>query len=92
MSVRVSRARAVVATGRRPSVVARVAGISRQAIYRPVTKRPAAAGPGRVRPDDAAIVEVAKANPTDGTRMVAALASKELARPINRKRVQRVMR
>jgi hypothetical protein len=38
------------------------------------------------------IVEVAKANPTDGTRMVAALASRELGRPVNRKRVQRVMR
>jgi hypothetical protein len=32
------------------------------------------------------------ANPTDGTRMVAALASRELGRPVNRKRVQRVMR
>ena len=32
------------------------------------------------------------ANPTAGTRMVAALASRELARPVNRKRVQRVMR
>jgi putative transposase len=38
------------------------------------------------------IVEVAKANSTDGTRMVAALASRELGRPVNRKRVQRVMR
>ena len=92
MSVRVSRARAVVATGRRPTVVARVAGIARQAIYRPITKRPAAAGPGRVKPDDELIVEVAKANPTDGSRMVAALASKELRRPVNRKRVQRIMR
>lgn len=92
MSVRVSRARAVVATGRRPTIVAAVAGISRQAIYRPISRRPAAAGPGRVGPDDAAIVEVAKANATDGTRMVAALASRELGRPVNRKRVQRVMR
>jgi putative transposase len=32
------------------------------------------------------MVEVARANPTDGTRMVAALASRELGRPINRKR------
>jgi putative transposase len=73
-------------------VVARVAGISRQAIYRPRSRRPVAAGPGRVGSDDAAIVEVAKANPTDGTRMVAALASRELGQPVNRKRVQRVMR
>ena len=92
MSVRVSRARAVVATGRRPAVVARVAGISRQAIYRPITTRPAAAGPGKGRPGDDRIVEVARANPTDGTRMVAALASRELGEAVNRKRAQRVMR
>lgn len=92
MSVRVSRARAVVATGRRPAVVARVAGISRQAIYRPLTRRPASAGPGAGRPGDDEIVEVAKANPTDGTRMVAALASRELGEAVNRKRAQRVMR
>lgn len=92
MSVRVSRARAVVATGRRPTVVARVAGISRQAIYRPITTRPLQAGPGKRRPGDDAIVEVAKANPTDGTRMVAALASRELGEPVNRKRAQRIMR
>ena len=40
VSVRVSRARAVVAIGRRPAVVARVAGISRQAIYRPISHPP----------------------------------------------------
>jgi hypothetical protein len=92
VSVRVSRARAVVARGRRPAVAARVAGISRQAIYRPVSTRPAAAGPGKGRPGDDAIVEVAKANPTDGTRMVAAIASRELGEAVNRKRAQRVMR
>jgi putative transposase len=41
---------------------------------------------------DRAIVEVAKANPTDGTRMVAALTSREIERPVSRKRAQRVMR
>lgn len=92
MSTRVSRARAVVATGRKPAVVARVARISRQALYRPISRRPAGAGPGRGRPGDPAIVEVARANPVDGTRMVAALASRELGVPVNRKRVQRVMR
>jgi transposase len=56
------------------AVVARVAGISRQAIDRPLTRRPAAAGSGDGRRGDAEIVEVAKANPTDTTRMVAALA------------------
>ena len=32
------------------------------------------------------------ANPTDGTRMIAAIASRELDEPVNRKRVQRIMR
>lgn len=39
-----------------------------------------------------AIVEIAKANPTDGTRMVAALTSREIERPVSRKRAQQVMR
>jgi putative transposase len=38
------------------------------------------------------VLEVARANPTDGTRMVAALAGRELGGPVNRKRVQRLMR
>jgi putative transposase len=69
-----------------------VAGISRQAIYRTPTRRPAKAGSPVMRDGDAAIVEVARANPTDGTRMVAALTSRELGEAVNRKRVQRVMR
>ena len=92
MSTRVSRARAVVATGRRPTSVAAVAMVSRQSLYRPISRRPAGAGPGHGRPGDESIVEVAKANPTDGTRMVAALTSRALGEPVNRKRVQRVMR
>jgi hypothetical protein len=39
-------------------------------------------GPERGRPGDEAIVEVAKAEPTDGTRMVAALASWELGEAV----------
>jgi len=58
------------------------------------------ASAGRARPGprpatgtvDWAIVEVAKANPTDGTRMVAALTSRGIERPVSRKRAQRVMR
>jgi putative transposase len=73
-------------------VVARVAGISRQAIYRPMSRRPVEASPGRGRPGDHAIVEVAKANPTDGTRMIAAIATRELGEAVNRKRAQRIMR
>jgi len=69
-----------------------VAGISRQAIYRRPTRRPK----GQRRPLDATdrmVLAVARANATDGTRMVAALASRELAgRSVNRKRVQRLMR
>jgi len=82
--VRVARSRAVVAAGYRPAVVARVAGVSRQALYRRPGCRPRAAGPGAASPDDQVIVEVARPNATDGTRMVAALASRQLGRPINR--------
>ena len=92
VSERVARSRAVVAVGDRPVVVARVAGVSRQALHRRRQRRPVAAGPGASGPDDRVIVEVAKANPSDGTHMVAALASRALGRLVNRKRVQRVMR
>lgn len=91
MSERVTRSRELVAQGRSPSLVARVAGISRQAIYRTPRRPPN----GQRRPVDDAdrqVLEVARANPSDGTRMVAALAARELAAPVNRKRVQRLMR
>jgi putative transposase len=73
-------------------LLARVAGISRQAIYKPPRRRPPAAGPGLPGESDVAIVEVVKANPTDGTPIIAAIASRELGQAINRKRVQRIMR
>ena len=38
------------------------------------------------------VLEVARSNPTDGTRMLAALAARQAAGPVNRKRVQRLMR
>jgi putative transposase len=38
------------------------------------------------------VLAVARSNPTDGTRMVAALAGRELGGPVNRTRVQRLMR
>jgi putative transposase len=41
---------------------------------------------------DRAIARVAEENPTDGTRMVAALTGREIGRPVSRKRAQRVMR
>ena len=89
--MRVARSRELVAQGRPPALVARVAGISRQAIYR----RPKRPPKGQRRPVDGvdrAVLDVARENPTDGTRMVAALASRAGRRPVNRKRVQRLMR
>jgi putative transposase len=90
--MRVARSRELVAQGRPAALVARVAGVSRQAIYRRPKRPPA----GQRRPldqTDRVVLEVARENPTDGTRMVAALASRELAgAAVNRKRVQRLMR
>jgi putative transposase len=92
--MRVTRSRELVAAGYMPAVVARVAQISRQAIYRIPKTRPAAAKRASPPADDvdAAIVQVAQANQTDGYRMVAALVTRKLGRAVNRKRVLRVMR
>jgi putative transposase len=92
--MRVTRSRELVAEGHSPSVVARVAQISRQAMYRVPKTRPPAARRSRPPADDveAAIVEVAEANQTDGYRMVCALVVRKLGRAVNRKRVLRVMR
>jgi len=87
---RVARSRELVAEGRCPSVVARVAGISRQALYRRSSRPPK----GHRRPlsdDDRVILDVARENPTDGSRMVAALSSRELGRAVNRKKARRLM-
>jgi putative transposase len=43
-------------------------------------------------PVDRVVLDVARGNPTDGTRMVAALTAGQLGEPVNRKRVQRLMR
>lgn len=89
--MRVARSRELVAQGRPAAVVARVAGVSRQALYR----RPKRPPRGQRRPLDAIdrqVLQVARENPTDGTRMVAALAAREASAPVNRKRVQRLMR
>ena len=89
---RAARSRELVAKGRRPAVVARVLQVNRTGLYRTPKRRPAVARRRLTDPVDRLIVEVAHANPTDGTRMVAALASQELGRQVNRKRAQRVMR
>jgi putative transposase len=92
--VRVTRSRELVAEGFRPAAVARVAQISRQAIYR--TPKPRRVPTPAARPPadqvEAAIVDVAEANPTDGYRMVTALTRRRLRRAVNCKRVLRVMR
>jgi putative transposase len=91
VSERVARSRELVAQGRSPSLVARVARISRQALYRTPRRPPR----GQRRPLDAvdrAVLDVARENPTDGTRMVAALTARQLEKGVNRKRVQRLMR
>ncbi len=84
--MRVTRSRQLVAEGHSPSVVARVAQISRQSIYRvPRPRRP----PQRRPPVDAverAVVEEALAHPTDGYRMVTAWARRRLGRHVNRKK------
>jgi putative transposase len=90
--MRVARSRELVARGFALAAVARVLQVSRQAIYRtPTPRRP----PQRRPPVDAveaAIVEVAGDNQTDGYRMVAALTRQKLGIAVNRKRVLRVMR
>jgi putative transposase len=89
--MRVARSRELVAQGRPAALVARVAGISRQAIYRRPARPPKGQRRSLSRADEA-ILGVARENPTDGTRMVAALAARDLGAPVNRKRVQRLMR
>ncbi len=92
MTQRVARSRDLVAEGHSPSVVARVAQISRQAVYR--TPRPCRS-PQRqpvTDPVDLAIVETARSYPTDGYRMVCCFVRRSLGVAVNRKRVLRVMR
>jgi putative transposase len=90
--VRVARSRELIAKGRRPAVVARVLQVNRAGLYRTPKRRPPELRRPALDPVDRLIVEVAYANPSDGTRMVAALASQQLGRQVNRKRSQRVMR
>lgn len=71
MGIRVSRARAVVAQGCQPAVVARVACISRQAIYWRRRRRPREAGPGQASASERAIIEVAKENHSRAPRAAA---------------------
>jgi putative transposase len=93
VSERVARSRELVAEGYALAAVARVLKVTRQALYR--TPRPRTAPQRRPAVEgsvEQAIVETAKANPTDGYRMVWALTRRKLGIAINRKRVLRVMR
>jgi HTH-like domain len=90
--MRVAQARELVARGFAVAAVTRVLQVSRQAVYRTPTPR---TPPQRRPPVDAverAIVEEALANQTDGYRMITAFVQRKLGRPVNRKRVLRVMR
>ena len=79
MRQRVARSRELVAEGHAPSVVARVARVSRQALYRTPKPRTAPQRRPPTDPVEQAIVEVA-ANQTDGYRMVAAITRQKLGR------------
>jgi len=92
VSVRVARSRRLVAEGYALAAVARVMQISRQALYRVPTPRAAPQRRPLTDPVEAAIVAEALANQTDGYRMVCAFVRRKLGRPVNRKRVLRVMR
>ena len=92
MSERVARSRELVARGFAAAVVARVLQISRQAIYRTPTPRRLPQPRPVSDAVEQAIVDEATANQTDGYRMVTAFVRRRLGRPVNRKRVLRVMR
>jgi putative transposase len=90
--MRVAQARVLVAEGDALAAVARVMGISRQALDR--TPRPRRSPQRRpvTDPVELAIVETAKSNPTDGYRMICCFVRRSLGVAVNRKRVLRVMR
>lgn len=90
--MRVARSRELVAAGYPAATVARVALVSRQALYRVPKPRSLPQRRAPVGEIEEAIVEVAEANQTDGYRMVCAMVRRKLGRPVNRKKVLRVMR
>ena len=92
MRQRVACSRELVAEGHSPSVVARVARISRQALYRVPRARRAPARRAPSDPVEQVIVAEALAHQTDGYRMVTAFVRRRLGVAVNRKRVLRVLR
>jgi putative transposase len=92
VSVRVARSRRLVAEGHALATVARVMQINRQALYRVPTPRTTPQRRPLTDSVEAAIVEEALANQTDGYRMICAVVRRRLGIAVNRKRVLRVMR
>ncbi len=90
--MRVARSRRLVAEGYALATVARVMHVSRQALYRVPTPRSVPQRRPVSDPVEAAIVEEALANQTDGYRMVCAFVRRRLGVAVNPKRVLRVMR
>ena len=81
VSARAARSRELVAKGRRPAAVARVLQVNRPGLYRTPKRRPKAARRPLIDPVDRRSSRLPDANPTDGTRMVAALVSRRLGAP-----------
>ena len=71
MRTRVARSRELIAKGRQPAAVARIMQVNRTGLYRVAQRRPCGQRRPLADPVDRLIVEVAHADPTDGTRMVA---------------------
>jgi putative transposase len=92
VNVRVARSRELVAQGYALATVARVARISRQALYRTPKPRLVPQRRPPTDPVERVIVEEALANQTDGYRMICAFVRRKLGRAVNRKRVLRVLR
>jgi putative transposase len=97
VSERAARSRELVAAGYRPAVVARIARISRQALYRvPRRRAPSEQRPKRPAADavEQTIIETCgeDAHQTDGYRMICAIVRQKLGVAVNRKRVRRIMR
>lgn len=67
MRTRAARSRELIVKGRRLAVVARVLQVNRTGLYRRPNRRPTSVRAPVVDPVDRLIVEVAHANPSDGT-------------------------
>ncbi len=94
MSQRVAWSRTKVAEGHPVATVARIANISRQAIYKTPTPTMKPQSRDISDPIEQKILDTCNEDDyrTDGYRMISAIVSRLLGRPVNRKRVLRVMR